>query len=113
MKGCCTELAKSGRLKYLLAKEKTEEITQYKRGRMEILVYLLENLGDLKQIDSLQILGLDTSELALYMHFLLAWEFIKNSRYENKMGNYEITGKGKDFLREYGKLKSILEKELR
>jgi len=96
--------------KCLLVTEKIEESHQFGRGRMETLVCLLENLRSSVQIDSTQILGLNAPKLDLYLNFLVETGFVKKLRRENKIVNYEIADKGKEFLKDYNSLKSIVEK---
>lgn len=77
------------------------ENAQHNSVRMEMLVSLLENLGEQAKEDSEQILNLNSSMLNLHFKLLLEVGLVRTLRYRDEIIGYEITDKGKDFLKEF------------
>ncbi|MCJ7423921.1 hypothetical protein MUP01_06590 [Candidatus Bathyarchaeota archaeon] len=82
------------------------------RGRLDIIADILgASRGGVKKTHLMYHCNLSFIQLKLYSHFLLKQGLLHTIKHENEAneGSVEVTDKGKDFLRAYKSLKSLMQ----
>jgi predicted transcriptional regulator len=82
------------------------------RSRFDIIADILgASRGGVKKTHLMYHCNLSFRQLKLYSHFLLRQGFLHIIKHENEAndGSLEVTDKGKDFLRAYAGLKSLMQ----
>jgi predicted transcriptional regulator len=95
----------------LLIKNGKSDSTDH-RGRMDIIADILDaSRGGVKKTHLMNHCNLSFRQLKLYSHFLLKQGFLRVICQEKDAnnGSLEVTDKGKEFLRVYKGLKSLMQ----
>ena len=82
------------------------------RGRLDIIADILDaSLGGVRKTHLMYHCNLSFRQLKSYSHFLLSQGFLRiiSEKDGNNNGSFEITDKGKEFLRAYRGLKSLMQ----
>jgi predicted transcriptional regulator len=82
------------------------------RGRFDIIADILDaSLGGVKKTHLMYHCNLSFRQLKIYSHFLLSQGFLRIIIGEdsNNNGTFEVTDKGREFLKAYRGLKSLMQ----
>lgn len=82
------------------------------RGRLDIIADILDaSIGGVKKTHLMYHCNLSFRQMKAYSHFLLDRGFLRKAILDPRMsdGCFEVTNKGKEFLKAYRGLKSLMQ----
>ena len=82
----------------------------HQRSWIDIIACILEDYNESSGRRGVYRCNLSLSQLNLYEDYLVEAGFLKVSRRENGVKVFETTQKGKEFLRDYRKIRASLDK---